>query len=124
MGFRKGAYATVWEARQGNGNYTQARISTSRKDKEAEEYRTEFNGWVRLIGEAHNAAYLLGERARIRIGDCDVTNKYDKERNITYTNYAIFSFEAPDRAAPESARTDDDGFIDVSGTNMDELPFA
>lgn len=130
MGFRNGAYATVWEVREGNGNYSDVRISISRKNKETGEYRTEFNAWVRMIGKAHNQASDLAERSRIRIGECDVTNKYDKEKNITYTNYAVFGFEdangdGGETTAPSnSLKTDENGFIQMSDGIEDELPFA
>ena len=124
MGFRKGAYATVWETRDGNGNYTQARISISKKDKETGEYRTDFNGWIRLIGSAHEKAGALKERSRIKIGECDVTNKYDKEKEVTYVNYAVFSFEDPNAESSDEVATDSDGFLKVENEgDLDELPF-
>ena len=124
MGFRKGAYATVWEIRQGNGNYAQAKISISRKDRDTEEYRTEFSGWIRLIGDAYSAAGTLGERSRIRIGDCDVTNRYDREKGVMYTNYAVFNFEDANGSRPVFAGADENGFMNVSSNDMDELPFV
>lgn len=38
-------------------------------------------------------ALMLKEKDRIRLGDVDVTNNYNKEKGITYTNFKIFSFE-------------------------------
>lgn len=128
MGFRNGAYATVWEVKQGNGNYSDARISISRKNKDTGEYRTEFNAWVRLIGQAHKDANMLERRSRIRIGECDVTNKYDKEKEVTYMNYAIFGFEDANgdgngsKPAP-TVVTDADGFMQLPDDIDDELPF-
>lgn len=131
MGFRKGAYATVWEVRNGNGNYSIARISISRKNRETDEYRTEFSGWVRLIGDAHAKARGLEERSRIRIGECDVTNHYDKEKEVTYTNYAIFGFEDPNRDSGQGTQagagfgvtTDANGFMELE-EGLEDLPFA
>lgn len=129
MGFRNGAYATVWEVKQGNGNYSDARISISRKNKDTGEYRTEFNAWVRLIGQAHKDANMLERRSRIRIGECDVTNKYDKEKEVTYTNYAIFGFEdangdgSGSKPAP-TVVTDAAGFMQLPDDIDDELPFV
>lgn len=130
MGFRSGAYATVWEVRQGEGNYTGVRLSISRKEKETGEYYTVFSAWTRFIGSAHTHANELGERSRIRLGDVDVTNKYDKEKETTYTNYAVFSFEDANgggTSSPKSSdgvQVDEAGFMTVSDEYMDELPFA
>ena len=93
MGFRTGAYATVWEIRQGNGNYAEARLSISKKNKETDSYETDFSGYVRLVGEAYQKAGNITERDRIRIDACDVTTYYKKDKNVTYTNFVIFDFE-------------------------------
>ena len=82
MAFRTNGYATVWEVKKGNGNYTDARISTSRKDKQSGEYVTDFSGWVRFIGTAHQMVGNLNVKDRIKIGDCEVTNTYDKEKKV------------------------------------------
>lgn len=114
MGFREGAYATVWEFRKDDRSTT-IRISTSRKDKQTDEYITDFSGFVRLIGSAkeksgqiEKAVVGKGEHYRIRLGACDVTNRYDKESGITYTNYALFDFEPADGSAsnPEPEKTE------------------
>ena len=63
-----------------------------------------------------------------KIGACDVTNKYDKEKKTTYTNYVIFGFEEVDgnnggnnqsKAAPKK----DDGFMNIPDGVDEELPF-
>lgn len=124
MGFRTGAYAKVWEIKQGNGNYTDARISTSKKDRGTDKYVTDFSGYVRLVGEAHQGASSLQEKDRIRIGNCDVTNSYDKEKKVTYTNYAIFDFEnvsgnTDSAAMPAKNATK----ATAADTEDDDLPF-
>lgn len=96
MGFRSGSYATVWEVRPDNQVRTSARISISRKDKETGQYVNDFSGWVEFIGTgAANKALSLKPRDRIRLGDVDVSNRYVKEKNTTYTNCKIFSFDSP-----------------------------
>lgn len=127
MGFRNGAYATVWEVRkEEDRNYSSARISISRKNKDTQEYETEFSAWVRMIGQANDLAQNLEERARIKIGECDVRNSYDKEKNVTYTNYAVFSIEMADGSKPaeNEPQADDDGFIEVPDNVDTELPWA
>ena len=53
MGFREGAFATVWEITNQGDSFSKVRVSTSRKDKKTDEYVTDFNGFVSLIGEAN-----------------------------------------------------------------------
>lgn len=109
MGFRQGAYATVWEVKEVGDRSTKVRLSTSRKNKKTDEYETDFNGFVRLVGEAHENAGLIegaindGERCRIRLGATDVSNRYDKEAGREFVNYTLFDFELAD-----SAQSDDE----------------
>ncbi len=129
MGLRNGAFATVWEVKKGNGNYSDVRISTSRKNKQTDQYETDFSGFVRFIGTAHQNASSLKEKDRIKIGDCEVTNSYDKEKKVTYTNFAVFSFEdasgngapANNNQKPQNKKKDE--FMDVPDSMEDELPF-
>ena len=93
MGFRVGAFATVFSANN-FGKYSDANISISKKNQSADDYDTEFsNGYVRFIGAAHNKLgslnlptreeYKAGKKnnARIKILECDVQNMYMKEEN-------------------------------------------
>lgn len=121
MGFRNGAYAKVWEVKDGNGNYVDARISISRKKRDSDEYIREFSGWVRFAGEA---AKQLTDESKIKIGECDVTNRYDQEKKVTYTNYVVFSYEFADGSAPSNVPTDENGFMSIPDVIDDELPFA
>lgn len=94
MGFRTGAYATVWEVNPVSNVNTKGRISISRKDKNTGEYRDEFTGYVSFLGEATaKDALQLKNRDRIRLKDIDVNSKYDKERKTMFHNFNIFSFE-------------------------------
>ena len=40
MGFREGAFATVWEITNHGDSFSKVRVSTSRKDKKTDEYVT------------------------------------------------------------------------------------
>lgn len=126
MGFRNGAYAKVWEVKPGAGNYTDARISISKKDKKKDEYVTDFSGYVRLIGTAHTNASSLKEGDNIQIGECEATQTYNKEKKATYTNFAIFSFEkqgAKNGGTSEQKKAEEK-FMNVSDAiDDDELPF-
>lgn len=106
MGFRSGAFATVWEITNQSEKVTKVRLSTSRKNRNSDEYETDFSGFVSFIGAAHKnistiEQVLSNNRfCRIRIGDCDVTSRYDKEKAREYVNYAVFSFELADGTQP------------------------
>lgn len=126
MSFRQNGYATVWKIKKGTGNFTDVQISTSRKNPNTDTYETDFSGYVRFIGDAHKNAGNLGEKSRIKIGDCAVTNSYDKEKEVTYTNFQVFSFEMADGSAPQKAQNKpvDDGFMNIPDGIDEELPFA
>ena len=90
MGFRNGAFATVWDKKQVS---PMLRISISKKNKETGKYDQDFSGFVAVVGrEAAAEANKLKPKDRIKLGDCDVTTKYDKAKNITYTNFTVFGF--------------------------------
>lgn len=101
MGFRTGAYAKVWEVKQTQPWCVDLRISTARKDKKTDSYVDDFSGFVRAVGADNvRAASALQRGDRIRLGDVDVTSKYDAEKKKTYTNFSLFSFEMADGQRP------------------------
>jgi len=108
MGFREGAFATVWEITNQGDSFAKIRMSTSRKDKKTDEYVTDFSGFVSLIGEANKKIGLIekglenGDRYRIKMGACDVSNRYDKEAGREFTNFTLFDFEPADGASTDS----------------------
>lgn len=93
MGFRVDAYAKVWEVND-KGNYSEARISISKKNKLTNEYETDFQSRVRLVGQAHNCRVRANDRIKIKA--CDVSTRYNKETKVTYTNFVIFELETDD----------------------------
>lgn len=114
MGFRQGAFARIWSVND-EGNYSTANVSVSRKNKETDKYDVEFSdGYVRLVGSAHEAAKDLGLPTReefdsqrdkgvsVKISSCDVTNSYDAKTKKLYTNCVIFGFEVPDNNSNSS----------------------
>lgn len=117
MGFRNGAYATVWDIKPGRGNYTDVRLSIGRKDQTTGEYNNDFSGFCMFIGNARAKAESLHERDRIQLKEVDVSNVYDKERQREYTNFKVFDFDrvesnfapggapAPRNSAPPTANT-------------------
>lgn len=88
----KGSIATLWSVEAGEKS-TRGRISVSKKNKETGEYEQEFSGYVRFIGKGHHTVKSLAEKDKIRITEFEVTTRYDKEKNITYTNYTVWDCE-------------------------------
>ncbi len=125
MGFRTGAYAQVWAVTPMSDTSTKVRLSVSRKNKQTGEYEQDFSGFVLCIGTAaaRNAAKLK-EGARIKLGDCDVTTKYDAQKKVTYTNFKLFSFEDADgNSSTESDKTDPQPTVDGGEIDENRLPF-
>lgn len=127
MGFRQDArFVKVWEV-ENKGNYHIVSLSTSKKNKETNEYETDFsNKFVRFIGTAHTLAADLKKGDTIKLGSCEVTNKYDKEKNTTYTNYLVYSFEKEgdnSNSNNQSKPKSDDGFMNIPDGIDEELPF-
>ena len=63
---------------------------------------------MRLVGTAHQQIETMDISHNVKIGSCDVTNKYDAQKKTTYTNYVIFNFEDNNNGAAQkpAARTD------------------
>lgn len=124
MGFRPGAYMTIWEIKPSKDTVTEARVSCSRKNKNTGEYEDDFSGFVRFTGTAAaNKALSLQPRDRIKLGDTDVRRRYDKETQKEYTDFIIWSFELVDKPNDTSAGGDMSG---VDGSNNEPestLPF-
>lgn len=93
MGFRTGAYATVWSVEPTRGNAVKVRLSTSRKDRQTGNYEQDFSGFCSFVSRAAALSMTLHERDRIRLVDVDVTTKYNKETGKEYTNFTVFSYE-------------------------------
>ena len=127
MGFRKDSFATVWSAEVVSDTLTKVRLSISRKNKQTGEYETDFSGFVSFVGTAAaKKAAALKEKDRIKLGDIDVTNRYDKERNTTFTNFKVFSFEMQGEnaaAAPAAASTEPQPQVDGGEVDDSRLPF-
>lgn len=124
MGIRNGAYATVWEAKPGKGNYMDVRLSTSRKNKQTDSYETDFSGWARFIGKANDLGQL-SERTRVQLNEVEVTNHYDKEKNQTFWNVAVFDASLCDSNAPKSAQAPEvkNDFMHIPDDIDDDIPF-
>ena len=123
MGFRTGSYAKVWEI-EDKGNYSVVSMSTSKKDKRTEKYENDFKSkFTRFIGQAHTDILSLQPGVKIKLGDVEVTNYYNKETKHEHVNYLVFSFEVADRQdAPKPQNTSND-FVTIPDGVQDEIPF-
>lgn len=115
MGFRRGAYAKIWEV-EDKGKYSVCRMSISQKNKETDEYETIFNAnFVRLVGLANDIIKREiddGETKvefdgglSVEILDCDVTNNYVKEKKTEYTNYVVFDMIVRNNNSSNSSKS-------------------
>ena len=94
MGFSNGANCRVWETTKISDTNTKIRISISRKNKQTGDYEQDFSGYVNCVGEmAAKEALQLEEGARIRLGEVDVTTKYDGVRRTIFTYFHVYSFQ-------------------------------
>lgn len=130
MGFRKDGFAKVW-AVENKGNYSIVELSTSKKNKTSGEYETDFsNKFVRFIGTAHTDAAELTRGDSVKLGDCDVTNIYNKDKKETYTNFLVFTFEKQIKDQNNTNKehptpTSNQGSMKVpENLEEDELPFS
>lgn len=116
MGFRSGAYAKIWSIQQVSSTFAKMQISITRKNKSTGEYDTEFSGFVGVVGSVPvNKTLTLKRGDKIKLGEVDVTTKYDKDKNITYTNYKVFSFDTDSDGGSSNAAhvpSVDDGEIE------------
>lgn len=124
MGFRTNTHARIWSVEPGRGKFTKVNLSVSRKNKETGQYETDFSDYCMFIGEAHAKAALLKRGDRIKLGDVDVSNRYDKATEKKYVDYKVFSFDLADAAgdAPAQRATNDTVANDVESDEGD-LPF-
>lgn len=127
MGFRVGAFAKIWKIETVRDTVTKARVSISKKNKTTGEYESDFDGFITFLGSAAaSKAAKLRDGDRIKLGDVDVTRKYDKEKQKEYINFNVFSFEMADSKSsnannaptPTPQKEVDDGEV-----NSDSFPF-
>lgn len=125
MGFARSKWAKCWQIEPGERS-TKVRISTSKKNKQTNEYEQDFSGFVTLAGTAHKEAANLKVGDTFQIGDCEVTSRYDKEKKKEYINFAIYSFgsnEDKDKAAPAAKPATAPAAATDLDSDSEDLPF-
>ena len=121
--FANGSYATIWEIKKEEANYADVKISTSKKNKNGE-YEQDFGGIVRFVGDAKNV--VLGKQAkdRVKIIECAISNKYDKDKKTTYWNPVVFKCEDANGGTTTTKQENTAKTTSASEDMMDqELPF-
>lgn len=124
MGFRSGTFAKVWEVEPMGDTKTKLRISTSFKNKQTDQYEQDYSGYVICYGTAvARQAAALQQGDRIKLGDVDVTTRYDKDKKITYTNFKMFSFEQPDGNSSNGSSNSPESPAYEGASDESDLPF-
>lgn len=125
LSFRQNAFATIWSVEPVRDTITKAKITTSKKNKSTGEYETDFSGFVTFLGTATaSKAAKLKEKDRIKLGDVDVTRKWDKEKQKEYINFNVFSFEMADsKTASSPPAVTNTEPVDSGEVETDDLPF-
>lgn len=96
MGMRNGNYCTIWKV-EDKGKYSVAQVSTSSKNKDGDRVVDFRDGFVRLVGQAHEFVkkHGVGEKGLFcKVMDFEVTmtNGKDDPKKV-FTNYAVFKLE-------------------------------
>lgn len=116
MGFKTGAWAKAWQKKKHDDCYGVS-LSISKKDEKQESgYRKTFGAWATFYGEAAKKAEELEDGESIKLKEIDVTNRYDKDNDKTYTNYYVYDFDFSE----DHVGTDEDGNMELPD---EELPF-
>ena len=105
MGFRKDTYAKVWEVAPVSSACTKVRLSISRKNSKTGEYEQDFGDYCLFCGTAVAAKALkLKKGDRIKLGDVETTNRFDKQAGVKYYDCKVFGFEVEGAAGGGNSR--------------------
>jgi hypothetical protein len=107
MGFRNGAYAKIWEVKpNSSGKSTSVRLSVSRKVADGQ-YEEDFSGYAAFIATANTLAAKLRKGDRIKLGDVDVSSRYNAEKKERMFSFKVFSFENIDTSKSKNPAPED-----------------
>ena len=123
--FANNNYAKVWKIfpkNEKDQKYTSVQLSTSRKQKDGN-YKTDFSGYVRMIGDAEEKAKELEAQDRIKLLKTGVTNFYNKEaKKKSADQFICFDFDfVNEQKQAEANGTSDDDFVPLP--EDEKLPF-
>ena len=116
----KGFWAKVWDI-QDKGKFTTLKIATSKKIND--EWTKDFDGYVRAIGHAHNKAKEIKVGDSIHVTNFELTNNYVKEKNITYTNVAVFEIDEIKGSNQPQQSQQDTEWQKIDNVNQEQMPW-
>ena len=116
----KGFWAKVWDI-QDKGKFTTLKIATSKKIND--EWTKDFDGYVRAIGHAHNKSKEINVGDSIHVTNFELTNNYVKEKNITYTNVAIFEIDEVKSSNQPQQTQQDTEWQKIDNVNQEQMPW-
>ena len=116
----KGFWAKVWDI-QDKGKFTTLKIATSKKIND--EWTKDFDGYVRAIGHAHNKAKEIKVGDSIHVTEFELTNNYVKERNITYTNVAVFEIDEIKGSNQPQQNQQETEWQKIDNVNQEQMPW-
>lgn len=125
MGFKQDNFAKIWKTTIYE-KYTTVELSTSKKNKQTNEYEVDFqHSFVKFIGQAHRDAVSLKRGDKIKIGECEVTRKYSKEKQREYIDFLVYTFTLESSAPNASGDSLENAtFMNIPDDVVGELPFS
>lgn len=121
MGFANRKYAKIWEIKS-HDKYSEIKISTSKKDGDGG-FEQDFSGYARFLGKAFEKSKSLKGNEQIKLLEVEVTNKYDKDKGITYTNYLVWDFEIAEKSGASKQENSNDNPPPMQPIDDTDLPF-
>lgn len=106
MAFKASCICTLWANKQTGKvvtayegkSYVDIRVSTSKKNKQTNQYETDFSGNVRCFGHAKEVleSVVLNEKDKVKLLEVEVSNHYDPTKRTTYTSFTCWDLELVD----------------------------
>ena len=143
MGLKSGCKVAIWSI-DDREKFCRVSMNTQSKDKEGHYFTDWSNKFVSLFGKAYEAVkgITINEDAKEHI-DCrigwgyertgendkkfkqipfEVTNNYDKEKKILYTNYAVYDLEVIKKHEGEEVQETEESAENVTPTEETSQP--
>ena len=96
----RGGFARIWKA-EDKGRYSVVQLSTSKKNKETDEYETDYSdNFARFISTAHEKLASMTLPATIQITSGEVTRRYDGIKKKEYIGTLVYAFDEVDNSKP------------------------
>lgn len=115
--FSNNSYAKIKNV-EDKENYAICKITISSKNRQTDQYETDFVGKVRFVGKAYRQNPQVDQR--IKIVSCGVANCFIKDNVLEFPkspNYTIFDYELQDGEVTPKQK------LDLTEIEESELPF-